>query len=110
MRSDVKTLLDRLGKSDFNYREFADRFSELETWPVFEAVLRDSRVHTVSVARASYASPEPDISQRQQSPVPLGAALTRKYGGQPRHAGQQEPQDVRSLLTRISTAVSKGTI
>lgn len=110
MRSDVKTLLDRLGKSDFKYRDFADRFSELETWPVFEAVLRDSRVHAVSSGNISGRPPEPGVSPRLHSPVPLGTALSRKYGGHPRHSGEQEPQDVRSLLARISTAVSKGAI
>lgn len=44
MRVDAKALLDRLGKSDFTYREFADRFSELELWPLFEALLRDERL------------------------------------------------------------------
>lgn len=109
MRSDVKTLLDRLGKSDFNYRDFADRFSELETWPVFEAVLRDPRVHQVNV-NAAATTPDPATPARTPAPALLGAALSRKYGGQPHHAGAAEPQDVRSLLARISTAVSKGTI
>lgn len=110
MRSDVKTLLERLGKSDFKYHDFADRFSELETWPVFEAVLRDPRVHQMGVNAASVTAPEPATNTRAASPVLLGAALSRKYGGQPQHAVLQEPQDVRSLLARISTAVSKGTI
>lgn len=107
MRSDIKTLLDRLGRNDFQYREFADRFSDLETWPIFEAVLKDRRVHQ----HASQTGPVPEV--RAADPVqvqaPLGAALARKYGGGAAGASTQ-PQDVRSLLAKLSTAVDKGTL
>ncbi len=116
MRADVKTLFDRLGKSDFQYRDFGDRFSEVETWPVFEAILRDPRVQQTVIGNVVVTSREPDPEPvvRVHHPLPLGAALSRKYGGQTQntnaHDEQQDPQDVRSLLARISTAVSKGTI
>ena len=116
MRADVKTLFDRLGKSDFQYRDFGDRFTEVETWPVFEAILRDPRVQQTVIGNVVVTSrePEPEPAARVHHPLPLGAALSRKYGSQPQntnaHADQQDPQDVRSLLARISTAVSKGTI
>ncbi|OYX62748.1 MAG: hypothetical protein B7Y89_07625 [Novosphingobium sp. 32-60-15] len=119
MRADVKTLFDRLGKTDFQYRDFGDRFTEAEAWPVFEAILRDPRVQQTVIGNVVVPAREPEPEVRVQSPaaqnaLPLGAALSRKYGGQPPHTNARtethEPQDVRSLLARISTAVSKGTI
>lgn len=107
MRTDIKTLLDRLGRNDFQYREFADRFSDLETWPIFEAVLKDRRVHQHA------AVTRPEAEARADDPVPsrapLGAALARKYGGWTADASTQ-PQDVRSLLAKLSTAVDKGAL
>ena len=44
MRADARNLLERLGKQDFAYKEFTDRFSDLELWPVFEALLNDKRL------------------------------------------------------------------
>lgn len=44
MRADARNLLRKLSRSGFRYREFVDRFAELESWPVFEALLRDPRI------------------------------------------------------------------
>ena len=118
MRADVKTLFDRLGKTDFQYRDFGDRFTEAESWPVFEAILRDPRVQQTVIGNVVVTTREPEPEVRATATphqaLPLGAALSRKYGGQPDQADASsalhEPQDVRSLLARISTAVSKGTI
>lgn len=104
MRTDVKTLLGRLGRSQFRYKEFADRFSELETWPVFESVMRDPRVFESPVINAVSAQEPP----RPES-NPIASALSRKYG---EPAAPSNPQatdgDVRSLLARISAAASNG--
>ena len=114
MRADVKTLFDRLGKTDFQYHDFGDRFTEVESWPVFEAILRDPRVQQTVVGNVVITAREPEPEPRAPQPLPLGAALSRKYGNQPQSAkarpAPEEAQDVRSLLARISTAVSKGTI
>ncbi|MFM2372544.1 MAG: hypothetical protein RIS85_2266 [Pseudomonadota bacterium] len=106
MRSDIKTLLDRLGRNDFQYREFADRFSDLETWPIFEAVLKDRRV--LHHASLPVSAPQASVPDAGPSQAPLGAALSRKYGGGGSSSAAGQPQDVRSLLARISTAVDKG--
>lgn len=105
MRSDVKTLLGRLGRSQFKYKEFADRFSELETWPVFEAVIRDPRVFESAGHGFPAASPEtsPDAA-------PIGSVLSRKYGGGDAASTQKPGGDVRSLLAQISAAAQKGAI
>lgn len=52
MRADARSLLDRLGRSDFAYKEFADRFSDLELWPLFEALLKDPRLFQQEQAAA----------------------------------------------------------
>ena len=41
MRSDTKSLLNRLGQPDFNYREYDDSpAASTERWPLFEVVTR----------------------------------------------------------------------
>lgn len=67
MRADAKVLLERLGRSDFRYREFVDRFAELESWPIFEALLKDPRIMPQSEAAALEAA-EPGDSERQPAP------------------------------------------
>jgi hypothetical protein len=109
MRSDVKTLLERLGKSQFRYKEFSDRFSDLDTWPVFEAVIRDPRVfaHAAVIATPTAPSAGPDVA-------PIGSVLSCKYGSdeasRPKVRGEKPAADVRTLLARISSAVDKGAI
>lgn len=59
MRADARSLLDRIGRSDFAYKEFADRFSDLELWPLFEALLKDPRLflQDISAKAATEAQP-----------------------------------------------------
>lgn len=106
MRTDVKTLLSRLGRNQFRYKEFADRFSELETWPVFETVIRDSRVFDSPVTNALPATMTSDVAS-----APVASILANKYGqpDTPRHAAQPGG-DVRSLLARIGAAAEKGVL
>jgi len=105
MRSDVKTLLGRLGRSQFRYKEFADRFSELETWPVFEAVIRDPRVFESAV----HGLP-PALAESSPDVAPIGSVLSRKYGGDNAATANKPGGDVRSLLAQISAAAKKGAI
>jgi hypothetical protein len=67
MRADAKILLERLGRSDFRYREFVDRFADLESWPIFEALLRDGRVMPQDEA-AMIEAATPGDSLRQPAP------------------------------------------
>ncbi|MET3473506.1 hypothetical protein ABIC78_004058 [Novosphingobium sp. 1529] len=67
MRADAKVLLDRLGKSDFRYREFVDRFADLESWPIFEALLKDPRIMPQDDASA-IAATMPGDSGRLPAP------------------------------------------
>lgn len=104
MRTDVKTLLSRLGRSQFRYREFADRFSELETWPVFEAVIRDPRVFESPVTNAITTATSPQTDSR-----PIASVLSHKYGApEAQRNFSQTGGDVRSLLATIAAAAEKG--
>lgn len=109
MRIDAKVLLNRLGRSDFRYREFVDRFADLESWPVFEALLRDPRICAQSATdtdgsvqapespAASAGSLRPDLFAR------YGAAAAPQPAAEP-------PQSIRALLDRLSRAVTTGEI
>ncbi|WP_298289984.1 hypothetical protein [Novosphingobium sp.] len=109
MRSDVKTLLEKLGKSQFRYKEFADRFSDLDTWPVFESIIRDPRIFNSELGTVS---PSPQAEQFEAAS--LSSVLSKKYGLDDglRVKAPATPvaADVRTLLARISSAVDKGTI
>ncbi len=105
MRSDVKTFLERLGKSQFRYKEFADRFSDLETWPVFEAVIRDARIFDRAAAHSVKA-----VATSQPEAPSIGSVLSRKYHGDPAVGAAKPTDDVRTLLARISAAVERGAV
>jgi hypothetical protein len=66
MRADARSLLDRLGRSDFAYKEFADRFSDLELWPLFEALVKDPRLFLQDTSIASAAA----VERQPQAPAP----------------------------------------
>lgn len=109
MRSDVKILLDRLSKSQFRYKEFTDRFSDLETWPVFESVIRDPRILDPKLDDGNLPQHLPTSDIASLAPV-----FSEKYGiqdGQPATKGAgRSGADVRTLLTQIASAVDKGAV
>lgn len=134
MRADARTLLDRLGRSDFAYKEFADRFSDLELWPLFEALLKDPRVfqqesvansdpgivaEAVSAPGIAAARPAGSAPRSPMPPVlPSGtqslADLFSRYeaesgaGSQPRPDQDVRRQDVRAMLRRLSDMDERG--
>ncbi|EIZ78060.1 hypothetical protein WSK_3370 [Novosphingobium sp. Rr 2-17] len=116
MRIDAKNLLDRLGRNDFAYKEFEDRFTELELWPLLEALLRDPRLQAIDQAEGAMSAPEPVPSATAQT-VPLSEPLSSlfgRYGSAPvadavfERRGQ--PQDVRAMLRHLSDLGSRGEI
>lgn len=121
MRIDARNLLDRLGKTDFAYKEFEDRFSELELWPIYEALLRDPRMQAIDQADAAVAEAgaEPAASAPVEvlagaRPEPL-AALFSRYGEgagtvAERRAPPAQAQDVRAMLRHLSELGSRGEI
>ncbi|AOR77572.1 MULTISPECIES: hypothetical protein [Sphingomonadaceae] len=118
MRIDARNLLDRLGKNDFAYKEFEDRFSELELWPILEALLRDPRLQAIDQSEATVAAkPEPAPAEvvETYSGESLSSLFSR-YGNGPaasipadRRGGAQQ-QDVRAMLRHLSDLGSQGKI
>jgi hypothetical protein len=120
MRADAKVLLERLGKSDFRYREFVDRFADLESWPIFEALLKDPRIMPQDEV-ATIEAAEPGDGARQPAPRaaprPVQATLAAKPAPAPaepaaslfgRYGRPERAQNIRSLLQRLSDAVEGG--
>ncbi|KMS52693.1 hypothetical protein V474_24430 [Novosphingobium barchaimii LL02] len=116
MRIDARHLLDRLGKNDFAYKEFEDRFTELELWPILEALLRDPRLQAID--QVETAAPEPVVNETvgTSAPEPLSALFSR-YGRGPAEptdvAAERrgaQAQDVRAMLRHLSDLGSRGEI
>ena len=123
MRVDAKALLDRLGKNEFAYKEFADRFSELELWPLFEALLKDPRMASLddmaeaareSEAQASMShAPEAEPAASSGMREPFGALFNRYESAAKPVASPAAPrggQDVRAMLRHLSQLSEKGDI
>ena len=126
MRADARSLLERLGRSDFAYKEFADRFSDLELWPLFEALLKDPRIFqqdTTEAAAQQSVSVEPVFAPgiaaaRPAEPGPAAqraadveslAGLFARYEAAADSAPQGRPaQDVRAMLRRLSELDARG--
>jgi hypothetical protein len=126
MRTDVAILLERLGKREFHYQEFADRFADVELWPLFETLIRDPRILTPTAAQAAEpaaaAAPKasaapaaphagnaaPQAEKAPVAPVPTApadlAALFARYGGAP----EETPSDVHALLQKLAQQLEQG--
>ncbi|HZF45752.1 MAG TPA: hypothetical protein VEZ26_05420 [Sphingomonadaceae bacterium] len=122
MRADARVLLERLGKQDFAYKEFADRFADLELWPIFEALLKDQRLFTQSRpdARQEHApdtdsgaqviAPAPTVSSSAVSSMPLSSLFARYEAEAGQRPTSETQNDVRSLLRQLSEANAKGAL
>ena len=129
MRADARSLLDRLGRSDFAYKEFADRFSDLELWPLFEALLKDPRVFAqesvagsssdtpsdavaapgIAAARPAGAAPRAPTPPALPSGTESLADLFSRYEAQGEAASEpRSGQDVRAMLRRLSDLGERG--
>lgn len=128
MRKDVVKLLAKLGRREFRYQEFADRFSDVELWPLFETLIHDPRILTappdadhaeaaVTANATANAAPQsaPRITTQapEPSPVPTppqsGAKdlsnLFARYGG---HGSEDTPADVHALLQKLAQQIEQG--
>jgi len=116
MRIDARHLLDRLGRNDFAYKEFEDRFTELELWPMFEALLRDPRLQMLDAAEGMTPSAPKEEVTHVAPAEPFGALFNR-YGrsgedaeSPPSERRGAQPQDVRAMLRHLSDLGSRGEI
>ena len=132
MRKDVANLLQRLGRRDFQYQEFADRFTEVELWPIFETLIRDPRILTMEpqaaagptmarpgTAVADVVMPAPRAETEEPAvqtpataapaPAPAGGerpSLFARYGGGKRE--EDVTGDVRTLLHHLAQQIEQG--
>jgi hypothetical protein len=119
MRTDVANLLERLGKREFHYQEFADRFADVELWPLFETLIRDPRILTAtaptdaepaapSKQAPTAAAPTPVQAPAAAAPATTApadlAALFARYGGAP----DDTPSDVHALLQKLAQQLEQG--
>lgn len=118
MRTDVANLLERLGKREFHYQEFADRFADVELWPLFETLIRDPRIlipttaEPVAAAAKVSPAPAPQAEHASAAPGPAPAptapadlaALFARYGGAP----EETPSDVHALLQKLAQQLEQG--
>lgn len=108
MRADAKNLLDRLGKSDFPYREFTDRFSDLELWPIFEALLKDQRLFGANSDPETIARTEAMmVAADHEAPPEDFAEGFGRYDSADRNLPRRT-QDVRAMLRHLSDLGAKG--
>lgn len=132
MRKDVANLLAKLGKREFHYQEFADRFSDVELWPLFETLIHDPRilnappaedhgeVAITAKAAAATAAPAPAATLATIAPARPGgetsgaepapaskdlSSLFARYGGQ---NGEDAPGDVHALLQKLAQQIEQG--
>ncbi len=82
MRSDASALLEKLDRKGFDYREFPDRFADLEIWPIFEALLADPRILERRLSQLERRSREFDqtvLSGDLHGNVPAGHPLETQF-------------------------------
>lgn len=136
MRKDVANLLAKLGNREFHYQEFADRFSDVELWPLFETLIHDPRILKAAPApdqaEALVAAPlairSEAAEQGETQPLPTATQApqpatesARTPATQPatkdlsnlfaRYGGQQAedaPGDVHALLQKLAQQIEQG--
>ncbi len=119
MRQDARSLLERLNRQDFRYREFPDQFVDMELWPLFQALLTDERViggydmelrgADVEVRErrpeakrrpADRAPTQPAPAQHGDTRAPSRTGLFSRYGGAPEPA--ERNGNLRQFLGRLA--------
>lgn len=108
MRSDAESLLARLGRKDFRYREFSDAFADMELWPIFEALLKDERVVGKRLSPLDTRDDGDIITNTRHRPTPParvsagGSGIFDAYSPQQSERDQRAGRDVRSFLKGLS--------
>lgn len=115
MRNDARALLEKLSRQDFRYKQFEDPYTDMELWPVFEALLKDERItgnggNNVEATRL----PEPRRAAVERRPAPskpAGSFLGQYSAPQASAANEPgRPQgdavDLRNFLGKLGQAKS----
>lgn len=112
MRTDAASLLARLGRRDFRYREFSDSFADMELWPIFEAVLTDPRVvgrplTKLEAREAEALSIGRTEAERRAPPAAAPTGLFDRYGAAEDDASQPARGTLRDFLGHLSQSSPK---
>lgn len=117
MRNDARALLEKLSRQDFQYKQFEDPYTDMELWPLFEAILKDERVvGNEGGHMSSGRSLEPRRTVVEKRPAsrpakPAGSFLGKYAAPQsppankPAHA-EGEGVDLRNFLGKLGEAKS----
>ena len=82
MRSDASALLEKLDRKGFDYRQFPDRYADLELWPIFEALLADPRILERKLSQVELRSRDFENLARPEGPpvaMPTGHPLQPQF-------------------------------
>ncbi len=114
MRQDAKALLEKLSRQDFQYRQFEDRYADMELWPIFEALLKDRRIVPPLTTPLEHRQViRADIADRPGDPVrsteAVSANIFANYGEAEETFPEASkgrlngnPGDLRSFLSSLS--------
>ena len=106
MRRDARKLLEKLNRKDFAYREFEDRFSETELWPIFAAVLGDRKIVGDDAAPLPVwqvrQEANPAVAPRAPQSAPAPGQIFAQYGAPQRRAAPKSNVDLREFFNRFS--------
>jgi len=100
MRSDARALLEKLDRRGFDYRQFPDRYADLELWPIFEALLADPRILERRPSQVELRSRDFDNMARSSGPsvaVPVGHPLETQFSSLLATYGAQPVEDIEAL-------------
>ena len=97
MRSDASALLEKLDRKGFDYRQFPDRYADLELWPIFEALLADPRILERKLSQVELRSRDLENLARSEGPpveMPAGHPLQPQFSSLLSAYGPKPVEDV----------------
>lgn len=111
MRQDARSLLEKLSRKDFAYKEFADPFADMELWPIFTALLTDERVtgerkpllRAADVQVQARATPaRAAAASREDEAAPKAGLFSRYAGSAPPPKPRGDVVNMRKFLGHLS--------
>ena len=109
MRSDASALLEKLDRKGFDYRQFPDRYADLELWPIFEALLADPRILERTPSQIELRSREFEETARSgghEVSVPAGHPLETQFSSLLSAYGAQPVEERKAEFTKSASAAT----
>ena len=104
MRQDARSLLERLGRTDFRYQEFEDPFADMELWPIFEALLKDENI----VGHQAPALENAEIQLRTLKRADSNDGLGARLGGTDHSDAAHDPSAPEINLRQFFSRFAEG--